>query len=166
VIKRLHPSRPSRIQALLLLIPMTSLLIGVAAKLAMQGVYLASAVFVIAAVLLAVFLVFQLTQRVEMDEHSITRSWLFGRTVVPVNEITRLGWNGFRELILTIRFGGKKFIQLSTNVFTEQELRGIHRDLLAGVLAVRGLEGEPLLPRFSESVGYVDIDEMVRQKHR
>jgi hypothetical protein len=45
-------------------------------------------------------------------------------------------------------------------------LRTIHKDLLAHALAAHGLEGAPLRPLFSEDVGYVDIDEMIKLKQR
>jgi hypothetical protein len=50
--------------------------------------------------------------------------------------------------------------QLSTYAFSESELRGIQKE----VIAARGLEGEPLLPMFAEQVGYVDIAEMSKRK--
>jgi len=138
----------------------------VAAGLILQGHYLVGTVLATAGALAVVGLVFLLTMRVETDDRSVTRSWLFGRTIVPVDEITRLVWGGSRgTIILTIRYGKKSFIQLPSNVLAREDLRKIHSDVLAGALAAHGLEGAPLWPLFSEQVGYVDIDEMLKMKH-
>jgi hypothetical protein len=163
VIKTFQSSPRSRILQLLSVLPAISLFIWVGAIAAIHGNYLVSAAFVAAAFLLLVFLMFQLTLRVEVDEHSVTRSWLFGSTVVPVGEINRLRWGGARGvLVLTISYDKKRSIQLSTNALAEQELREIQKEVLVGC----GLEGEPLLPLFAEQVGYVDIDEMSKRKHQ
>lgn len=98
---------------------------------------------------------------VVMDAHSITRSWQFGSKIVPIGEVHRLAWGGARGvLILTIHYGAKQFIQISSNSLERNELRAIHDD----VLAARGLQGVPLMPRFAEYVGYVDIDETLKAK--
>jgi hypothetical protein len=160
------PGLKSRLVASVFVVPGTAFFIWVAAGLIIQGHYLAGTVFATAAAVAAVTLVFNLTMRVEVGEHSITRSWLFGSTVVPVDEITRLGWGGSRGTsILTIKYGKKSFIQLPSNALTREELHKIHKDVLAEALAAHGLEGAPLRPLFSEQVGYVDIDEMIKMKH-
>jgi hypothetical protein len=160
------PGPSSRLVAFVFVVPGIALFIWAAVDLIIQGHYLAGAAFATAGVLAAVALVFLLTMRVEMDDRSITRSWLFGRTVVPVDEVTRLGWGGSRGTsILTIKYGKKSFIQLSSNALTREELHKIHKDVLAEALAAHGLEGAPLRPLFSEQVGYVDIDEMIKMKH-
>ncbi|WP_266158248.1 hypothetical protein [Dyella silvatica] len=163
MIKTFHPSHSSRFLSLLLLLPATCLLIWVARKLAIQGMYPVSAVVVATGTLLAAFLVFQLTLRVEMDEHSITRSWLFGARTVPVGEISWLSCGEVKgELMLGIRYGKKRYMQLSSNTLTKEDLRGIHKDVLREILAARGLEGEPLWPLY---MPYVDFDEMLKRKH-
>jgi hypothetical protein len=104
--------------------------------------------------------------RVEMDGCSVARLWLFGRTVFPVEEVTRLSWGGGRGvLVLTISYGTRNSIALSNNAFTDEDLHRIHKDVLAEALAAHGLEGKPLRPLFSESVGYIDIAEMIKVKH-
>ena len=160
------PGLKAQLAASVFVVPGTAFFIWVAAGLSTQGHYLVGTAFAIAGALAAAVLVFNLTMRVEVGEHSITRSWLFGSTVVPADEITRLCWGGSRGTsILTIKYGKKSFIQLPSNALTREDLRKIHKDVLAGALAAHGLEGMPLRPLFSEQVGYVDIDEMIKMKH-
>ena len=133
------------------------------AKIFTQGQYPVGAAFIMLAMLLAAFLVFQLTVRVDIDDHSVTRSWLLGRTIVPMEEITRLRWARSRGvLILTIRYGRKSFFQLSNYAFTESELRGIQHE----VIAARGFEGQPLPPMFEGQAGYVDLTEMSESRNK
>jgi hypothetical protein len=101
-----------------------------------------------------------LTTQVEIDRHSIVRSWLFGRTTAPVGDITRLDWGGGRgQLMLSIRYGKKHWIQLSNIVLTTDELHEIQSD----ILAFRGLEGIPLWPPMAP---YVDVERMVESNKR
>lgn len=121
------------------------------------------AAFLMLAMLLTVFLVFHLTVRVDIDNHSVMRSWLFGRTVVPMEEITRLRWTRSRgAIILTIRYGKKSFIQLSNYAFTELELQGIQNE----VIAARGLEGQALTPMYGGQMGDVDLAKMSEFKQQ
>lgn len=159
-------SRLQRWGLLALLLPGICLMGWLGVYAATQGSCLAAAFLIATGVTLALFLVFQVTMRVEMDEQSLKRSWLFGSTMVPIDTIHCLRWGGSKgTTILTIQYGRKKFIQLSTNALTEDGLHEIHGDLLAGAIAAHGLEGQPLRPQFSEHVGYVDIGDMIKAKH-
>ena len=159
------PSRLRRWVLLVLLLPGILLMAWAGFYAATQESYLASAFLVATGVTLALFLVFQVTMRVEMDERSLTRSWLFGSTVVLIDTIHCLRWGGSKgTTILTIQYGRKKFIQLSTSALTRDGLHEIHGDLLAGAIEAHGLEGQPLRPPFSELVGYVDIADMISAK--
>jgi hypothetical protein len=160
------PGLSARLVAAAFVVPGIALFVWAAGALIIQGHYVVGAAFAMAGALAATALVWLQTLRVEVDERSITRSWLFGSTVVSVGDITRLGWGGSRGTItLTIKYGKKSFIQLPSNALTRDDLREIHDDVLAKALATHGLEGAPLRPLFSELVGYVDIDEMKSMKH-
>lgn len=162
-----RPSRLTQLTLLVFVLPVACLMFLAGTRVADRENLLVGVSFIAAAAALLAFLVFNLTMRVVVDERSVTRSWLLGSTTVQVSEITRFAWAGARGvLILTISYGKRKFIQLSSNALTKEELRGIYKDLLAKALAAQGLEGQPLRPLFSESVGYVDIAEMVRIKCR
>ena len=159
------PSRLQRWGLLVLLLPGICLMSWLGLYSATQGSYLAAVFLIAIGFTLALFLVFQVTMRVEMDERSLTRSWLFGRTVVPIDTIHSLRWRGSKgTTILAIQYGRKKFIQLSTNAMTKDGLHEIHGDLLAGAIAAHGLERQPLRPQFSDLVGYVDIADMIKAK--
>jgi len=163
VIKKFDASQRSKYWLPLAVLPATLLFIWVGTKVFAQGHYLVGAAFILLAVLFAVFLVFQLTVRVDIEGHSVTRSWLLGRTVVPMEEITRLSWARARGvLIFTIRYGRKSFIQLSNYAFTESELRGIQHE----VIAARGFEGQPLPPMFEGQAGDFDLAEMSESKNK
>jgi hypothetical protein len=160
------PGLTARLLAVAFVVPGIALFVWAAASLVIQAHYLVGTAFAIAGALAATALLYLQTMRIEVDERSITRSWLFGSTVVPVGDITRLGWGGSRGTItLTIKYGKKSFIQLASNALTRDDLRAIHDDVLAKALAAHSLEGTPLRPLFSELVGYVDINEMITMKH-
>lgn len=142
------PSRLKRLGLLILLLPGICLMYWLGFYAATQGSYLVAGFLIPIGVTLTLFLMFQVTMRVEMDERSLTRSSLFGSTVVP----------------LIIQYGRKKFIQLSTDALTKDGLHEIHGDLLAGAIAAHGLEGQQLRPQFSDLVGYVDIADMIKAK--
>ncbi|MFC5743777.1 hypothetical protein [Dyella tabacisoli] len=161
MVKSYRPSSTSQFVTLLVGLPGTALCFWVSAKAVGQAPILVACAFVALGVVLAMHVLFDLTLRIAMDAHSITRSWLFGSKVVPVSEIHRLSWGGARGvLILTIHYGAKRFIQISSNSLARQELRAIHNDVLVAL----GLEGVPMRPLFAEYVGYVDIDEMIKMK--
>lgn len=161
MVKNYVPASTSRAVTLLVGIPGIALCFWAGAKAVGQAPILVSCALVAVGIVLARQVLFDATMRVEMDAHSITRSWLFGSTIVPIDEIHRLSWGGARGvLILTIHYAAKRFIQISSNSIERNELRAIHND----VLAARGLEGVPLMPRFAEYVGYVDIDETLKMK--
>lgn len=161
MVRYYSPSSSSRFIALLVGLPAIGLCFWVSVKALSDAPILVAGLFALLGVGLAIQVLFSLTLRVAMDAHSITRSWLLGRTVVPVDAIHRLSWGGSRgTLILTIRYGAKRFIQLSSHAIARPSLREIHD----AVLAARGLEGVPLQPPFAEHVGYVDIDDMIKAK--
>lgn len=82
--------------------------------------------FEVAAVLLSIWLIFMLTTRVDMNDRSIVRSWLFGHKMVPIADITKLQWGGARgQTILTIMYGKRRFVGLSSIVVSRENL---HRD--------------------------------------
>ena len=160
------PGLSARLVAAAFMVPAIALFVWAAGSLIIQGHYLVGTAFAIAGALATTALLYLQTMRVEVDERSITRSWLFGSTVVPVGDTTRLGWGGSRgTIILTIKCGEKSFLQLPSNALTRDDLREIHDDVLAKALAAHGLEGAPLRPLFSELAGYVDIGEMITMKH-
>lgn len=159
--KTFEASTQSRL-LLILFVPCMAMVFVAGVISAVRGEYLGSAILVVVAMLVALYCFYEMTARVEMDDHSITRTWLFGRTVVPLSEIHCLSLNGTRGvLLLTISYG-KKHIVLSSNSLEKHELREIQRLILVSL----GLEGEPLLPAFAEQVGYVNIGEMLARKHR
>jgi len=161
------PSSTARYVTLLVGVPGTALFVFAGVKGIGQIPVLLSCAFVALGLAVARQILFDLTMRVDMDAHSITRSWLLGSVVIPIDEIHRLSWGGARGvLILSIHYGAKRFIQISSNALTKDELRKIHKDVLAEVITAHGLEGSPLRPLFSEQVGYVDIDEMIAMKHQ
>jgi hypothetical protein len=165
MVKSYGASSASRLVTLLVGVPGVVVFLFAGAKGVDQIPILLSCAFLALGIGVARQVLFDLTMRIEMDAHSITRSWLFGSTVIPIDEIHRLSWGGGRGvLILSIHYGTKKFIQISSNALTKDELRQIHKDLLAEALTAHGLEGAPLRPLFSEQVGYVDIDEMITMK--
>ncbi|MET3653975.1 hypothetical protein [Dyella japonica] len=167
MIESYRPSSTSRSVMLLVGVPGTAIFWFVGIKAIGQVPLLLSCAFVAAGGAIARQVLFDLTMRVDMDAHSITRSWQFGSVVVPIDKIHRLSWGGARgSLVLSIHYGAKRFIQISSNVLTKDELRKIHKDLLAAAIAAHGLEGTPLRPLFSEQVGYIDIDEMIAMKRR
>lgn len=154
--KNFKTSLRSRILLLLFVSPAIVLFALLGVDIALTANVLAGIAFVIAGLLLALWLVFQLTFRLEIDASSIVRSWVFGGTVVPMGEISRLVWGGSRgQCILTIRFK-KSWIQLSSLTLTRDELHEIQQD----ILAYRGLEGQPLWPPMAP---YVDIDKMIER---
>lgn len=159
------PSRLRRWGLLVLLLPGIFLFGWLGFCAATRESYLAAAFLIAVGVTLALFLVFQATMRVEMDERSLTRSWLFGSTVVPIDTIHSLRWEGSKgTTLLTIQYGRKKFIQLSDDALTKDGLHEVHGDLLAGAIAAHGLQGQPLRPAFSDLAGYVDIADMIKAK--
>lgn len=159
------PSRLKRLGLLILLLPGICLMYWLGFYAATQGSYLVAGFLIPIGVTLTLFLMFQVTMRVEMDERSLTRSSLFGSTVVPIDTIHSLRWGGSKGTsILIIQYGRKKFIQLSTDALTKDGLHEIHGDLLAGAIAAHGLEGQQLRPQFSDLVGYVDIADMIKAK--
>lgn len=161
MIRSYRPTSISRFVTLLVGIPGIALCFWAGTKAVGQVPVIVACAFVALGVVLAVKVLFDLTLRVVMDAQSITRSWQFGSAVVPIKEIHRLAWGGARGvLILTIHYGAKRFIQISSNSLEKNELRAIHNDVLAAL----GLEGVPLMPRFAEYVGYVDIDETLKMK--
>lgn len=161
MLKSYRPSSKSRLVTLLVGLPGAALFLFTGAIGVGQMPLLLSCAFFAVGIAVARQVLFDLTMRVEMDGHSITRTWLLGNKIVPIDEIHRLSWGGARGvLILTIHYGAKRFIQISSNSLDRRELRAIHDD----ALAARGLEGVPLMPRFAKYVGYVDIDETFRMK--
>lgn len=165
MVKSYRPSSRSRFVTLLVGVPGGAVFLFAGAKGINQIPLLLSCAFLALGIGVARQVLFDLTMRIEMDAHSITRSWRFGSTVISIDEIHRLSWGGGRGvLILSIHYGSKQFIQISSNALTKDELRQIHKDVLAEALAAHGLEGAPLRPLFSEQVGYVDIDEMMTMK--
>lgn len=165
--KSFHPSRLQRFGLVVLLVPGICLFSWLGVGVATQGNYLVGGVFAALAAVVAHSLMFNLTMRVDLDEHSLTRSWLFGRTVVPIDSIRCLRLGRERATtILSIHYGRKKFILLTGNALARKDLQEIHGDLLAGAIAAHGLEGQPLIPQFSEHVGYIDIAGMIEAKPR
>lgn len=161
MVKSYRPTSISRFVTLLVGLPGIALCFWAGITLVGQAPVIVACAFVAAGLVLAVKVLFDLTLRVVMDAQSITRSWQFGSTVVPIKEIHRLAWGGARGvLILTIHYGAKRFIQISSNSLEKYELRAVHNDVLAAL----GLEGVPLMPRFAEYVGYVDIDETLKMR--
>jgi hypothetical protein len=149
-------SSRTRIFLPVFILPGILLFIVLGVDLALTANMAVGIAFVIGSFLLALWLVFQLTIRVEMDEQTILRSWMFGRTIVPVQEISRLDWGGSKgQQILTIRFK-KRWIQLSSLSITRSELQEIQHD----ILLFRGLDGQALWPPMAP---YVDINNMVER---
>ncbi|WP_458788964.1 hypothetical protein [Dyella jiangningensis] len=161
MVKRYRPSSTSRAVTLLVGLPAIALFFWAGTKAVGQAPIIVACALVALGGVLAIKVWFDLTMSVVMDAHSITRAWQFGSKIVPIDEVHRLAWGGARGvLILTIHYGVKQFIQISSNSLQRNELRAIHDD----VLAARGLERVPLMPRFAEYVGYVDIDETLKAK--
>ncbi|QEE25111.1 hypothetical protein CS053_11865 [Rhodanobacter glycinis] len=154
--KSFKTSSRTRILLPLFILPGIGLIILLGIDLTLTANIVAGMAFVIAGLLLALWLVFQLTVRIEMDDQSIIRSWMFGSTTVPIRHINILNWGGSKgQRILTIRFE-KHWIQLSSLTFSRTQLQEIQDD----ILAFRGLEGQPLWPPMAP---YVDIDKMLEQ---
>jgi len=152
------PSTRSRLSALVIIVPGSTLCFWAGVSLTLQGHVFVGAAFVLLGILLILRLVYGLTMRVDMNAKSIIRSWLFGRRAVPIYDIHRLSWGGGRgQLFLSIHYDKKCCIQLGSTELAKEELRKIQLD----ILAIRGLEGEPLWPRMAE---YVDIDKMIERK--
>jgi len=161
VVKCYHPSLASRFLTLSVGLPGAVLFVWAGVKGVSQAPVFVACALIALGIVLAIKILFDLTLCVEIDAHSITRSWLFGRRVVPINEIHRLSWGGSRGvLVLIIHYGAKRTIQIPSSSIAKGELRALHD----GVLTALGLEGIPLRPRFAEYVGYVDIDEMLKMK--
>ena len=147
-----------RIVLLLFVLPGSALFFVVGWIVAVRESVWVGLAFMAVAVLLAIWLFFLLTVRVDVDEDAIVRTWPFGRTKVLLRDIHRLGWSGGRgQLILTIGYGRRRFIQLSNLTLPDAEQRGLQDH----ILAVRGLAGRPLWPRMAN---YVDIDTMLAHK--
>jgi hypothetical protein len=158
--KSYKASWSSRICLLFFIVPCIALFVFTSIEMSNQGNILGGVIFVALALLLAMWLTFLLTMRVEMNDRSIVRSSLFGSKVVPIDEIKTLRWGAGRgQLILTIVYGERRrFINLSSIVVLDEKLRGIQTD----ILSLRGLEGEALFPPMGP---YVDIEKMVERKH-
>lgn len=155
---RYTASMRSRLSALVIVVPASTLCFWVAMSVVLKGHVFICAAFIVMGVLLSMRLAYGLSMRVDMDTKSIVRTWLFGRTIVPIDNIHRLSWGGGRgNVFLSIHYGKKHSIQLGSTELAKEELREIQRD----ILSFRGLEGEPLWPRMAE---YVDIDKMIEQK--
>jgi hypothetical protein len=149
-------SSRTRILLPLFILPAIVFFILLGVELTLTANIVVGIAFVIAGLLLTLWLVFQLTVRIEMDAQSIVRSWMFGSTIVPIRKINLLNWGGSKgQQILTIRFE-QRWIQLSSLTFTRPQLHEIQDD----ILAFRGLEGQPLWPPMAP---YVDIDKMLEQ---
>lgn len=156
--KHYAPSMRSRLSGLVVVVPGSTLCFWVGVSLALQWHVFVGVVYVVLGMLLILRLLYGLTMRVDMDTKSIMRTWLLGRRIVPIDDIHRLSWGGGRgQLLLGIHYGKKRHIQLGSTELTKEELREMQRD----ILAIRGLEGEPLWPRMTE---YVDIDKMIERK--
>ena len=92
-----------RIVLLLFVLPGSALFFVVGWIVAVRESVWVGLAFMAVAVLLAIWLFFLLTVRVDVDEDAIVRTWPFGRTNVLLRDIHRLGWSGGRgQLILTI----------------------------------------------------------------
>ena len=156
VSKIFKTSSRTRVLLPLFILPAVVFFILLGADTALTSNLLVGIAFVVAGLLLALWLVFQLTVRIEMDEQSILRSWMFGSTIVPIRQINVLDWGGSKgQQILTIRFN-KHWIQLSSLTFRRAQLQEIQND----ILTFRGLEGQPLWPPYAP---YVDIDKMLEK---
>ena len=158
--KSFQASWGSRLCLLLFVAPCIVLFFWVGFGIASRENVLVGLIFVLTAVLLITWSVFMLTMRVNMNDDSIVRTWLLGRKVVSVHDITTLRWGGGRgQTILSIVYGkSRRFIMLSSIVVPSEELLGIQKD----ILTARGLEGEALWPPMA---AYVEIDKMLERKH-
>jgi hypothetical protein len=153
------PSLGSRIAMGVFVIPGTAMFLAMGFELAFHRAYpIVGAAFLLAGILIAVWLAFSLSTQVVMDGTTIVRSSIYGSTVVPIADIHRLTWGGARGVrTLIIAFGTKRFIMISSQVVTRDQLQRIHDD----ILDARGLAGRAPWPPYA---GYADVDEMVRQK--
>jgi hypothetical protein len=150
----------SRICLLLFVVPGSAMFFWAGFAIYESRNVLVGLIFEVVAVLLSIWLIFMLTTRVDMNDRSIVRSWLFGRKVVPIEDITKLQWGGARgQTILTVMYGKRRFIGLSSIVVSRENLLGMQKD----ILALHGLEGESLWPPMAP---YVDIQKMTELKHR
>ncbi|MBD8900191.1 hypothetical protein [Rhodanobacter sp. DHG33] len=158
--KSFQASWGSRLCVLLFVAPCVGLFFWVGFEIASRQNILVGLIFVLVAVFLSIWIAFMLTMRIDMSDDSIVRTWLLGRKVVPIHDITTLRWGGARgQTILSIVYGkSRRFITISSIVVSREKLLGIQKD----VLAARGLEGEVLWPPMA---AYVDIDKMLERKH-
>ncbi|HWU77624.1 MAG TPA: hypothetical protein VN043_14060 [Rhodanobacter sp.] len=158
--KSFQASWGSRLCVLLFVAPCVGLFFWVGFEIASRQNIMVGLIFVLVAGLLSIWIAFMLTMRVDMSDDSIVRTWLLGRKVVPIHDITTLRWSGARgQTILSIVYGkSRRFITLSSIVVPREKLLGIQKD----VLAARGLEGEALWPPMAT---YVDVDKMLERKH-
>lgn len=153
------PSPGSRVALGVFVIPGTAMFLAMGFELAFERGYpIAGAAFLLAGILIFAWLAFALSAQVTMDDTTIVRSSIYGRTLVPIADIHRLTWGGARGVrTLIIAFGTKRFIMISSQTVTRDQLQKIHDD----ILDARGLAGRTLWPPYA---GYADVDEMVRQK--
>ncbi|WP_124648448.1 MULTISPECIES: hypothetical protein [Burkholderia] len=152
-------SRGSRICLLVLTTPGIALFLFAGFGIIKRENLLVALVFFLMAALLAAWLTFMLTMRVDLTEQTIVRSWLLGYKAVPISQITSLRWSGARgQTILSVAYGKpRRFILLSSIIVPTAKLLEIQND----ILALRGLAGETLWPPMSTDV---DIDKMLERK--
>ena len=152
-------SRGSQICLLVLTTPGIALFFFTGFEIIKRENLLVALVFFLMAVLLAAWLTFMLTMRVDLTEQTIVRSWLLGYKAVPISQITSLRWSGARgQTILSVTYGKpRRSIFLSSFIAPRAKLLEIQND----ILALRGLAGETLWPPMSTDV---DIDKMLERK--
>jgi hypothetical protein len=113
--------------------------------------------FLAAAVAAAIFLLHITTLRVRLTDHEITRTWTLGSCNVSISKITKLEWSSSKgQLILTLHADSFSFM-LSSLSLREAELR----EVASAILKTRGLEGYPLLPRYSSTC--IDVELMSKR---
>lgn len=139
--------------------PLVAIMLWVGGVVIANRQYSETVLPIVIVMLVALYCTHEMTTRVEMDDHSLTRTWLLGRTVVPLNQIRDLSLSEFRGVRLQIGYG-KKHITLSSSSLEEYELREIKRRILTSL----DLEGEPELPLFTEG-RYINVAEMIARKH-
>lgn len=110
--------------------------------------------FVLGAAVAITGMVYVATVRVVIDDRTFVRTWLVGRRVIVLEDIAQLGLVQYKGTVsLLIRKSRWRQLSLSSDVFDQQDVRYMHREILLAL----GLDTEPMWPTAPRWLGMLDV---------
>lgn len=115
---------------------------------------LIAGLFALGAAVAVTGLAYVVTVRVVIDDHTLVRTWLVGRRVIVLKDISQLGLVQYKGTVsLLIRKSRWRQLSLSSNTFDMQDVRCMHRDILLAL----GLDTEPMWPTAPRWLGMLNV---------